>query len=474
MTLLIASVHGEVPSKLNGADLLEIRIDAMNPMEIPRELPLLLAASPIPTIVTCRSVAEGGMFEGDEEDRISMYRIALECGNPPRYLDIEHESVTRHPLLLDDIQSEHTGIILSWHDMIGRPHDLLQRAAAMQDIHGIDVVKIVWRARSIRDNFEAFDLLHTRQQPMIAMCMGEFGVMSRVLAPKFGGFATYASIDGIEHTASGQPTLNELHGMYNFHTINTNTKVYGVIGDNVEHSASPAFHNAAFQKSCENAVYLPIHIPNGWEHLKASVGELQQCETLHFSGASITIPHKENMFKLAHSCDAVSTEVGATNTITLKSGFLHADNTDVQAFIELCKGAKSVLILGGGGVARAAIVALQKNATDIFVSTRRTEQAVALSQEFTCSVATEEATKYIDTIINCTPIGMEGGNDPEGNPVTALAPWLTLNPSLTIIDTVYTPHDTPFILQAMESGCAVIRGEEMFNLQATAQQRIWA
>ena len=472
MTLLIASVHGEIPTQLTGANLLEIRIDSMDPDSIAEELPALLALSPIPTIVTCRSVAEGGMFEGEEEERVRMYRIALECKDPPRYLDVEHEALTRHPLLLSAIQSEHTGIILSWHDVDSRPRDLLQRAKTMQDVHGVDVVKIVWRARSVRDNIEAFDLLQTRQQPMVAMCMGEYGIMSRVLAPKFGGFATYASINGTAQTAPGQPTLSDFCGMYNFSHINKDTNVYGVIGNNVAHSSSPVFHNTAFQIAGKNAVYIPIQIPEGWEHLKASVRELQEHEQLHFTGASVTIPHKENMMRLADTTDAICTKVGAVNTITMKNGEIHCDNTDVTALIALCRGAKKALVLGGGGVARSAIVALQNQGAEVSVSTRRIQQAQKLAKEFSCSIADYQSNQF-DTIINCTPIGMEGGSNPEGNPIEDLANWITLDPSITIIETVYKPTETPFVLSAKTNNCTVITGGEMFRIQAVAQQEIW-
>lgn len=472
MTLLIASVHGEVPDQLDGAALLEIRIDSLETQTIEEELPKLLATSTIPTILTCRSVAEGGMFEGNEEERIKMYRVALQCEHPPRYIDIEYESLINTPHLIETLASEHTGIILSWHDVMGRPRNLIQRAAQMQQVKGADVVKIVWRARSIRDNLEAFELLQSRQLPMIAVCMGEYGLMSRILAPKFGGFATYASVEGLEQTASGQPTLRELRSMYNFDAINQDTVVYGVIGNNVEHSASPQFHNGAFQGDGKNAVYLPLQIPEGWEHLKASVGELQHFETLHFSGASITIPHKEQMMRLADSHDTVSTKVGATNTVSVSNQFISASNTDVSALASLTVGSRRVLVLGGGGVARATVVAAQMNGAEVFIATRRPEQAEELSQEFSCHVATCRSAD-VDTIVNCTPVGMKGGGNPDGDPLNELAPWIELNTSIRVLETIYEPNDTPLLIRAESAGCIITRGEEMFRLQAAEQQQIW-
>lgn len=472
MTLVIASVHARVPEQLNDADLLEIRIDGLSVEEVSQRLPALLRESPLPTVVTCRSVSEGGMFEGEEEDRVSMYRVAIECDNPPRYIDIEHETLTHHPLMLDMLKSEHTDFILSWHDMNGRPKDLLQRASAMQMVAGISLVKMVWRARSLRDNLEAFSLLASRQQPMIAMCMGEYGLMSRVLAPKFGGFAVFASVDGEEATAPGQPTTKELRSLYRFDEINSETKVYGVVGNNVAHSASPAFHNAAFEVAGINAVYLPLPIPNGWEHIKATMLELANSDSLHFSGASVTIPHKENMMKLLDTADDYCTMSHATNTITCFDNSFAGKNTDIQALAELAPRAKRVLILGGGGVARAGIVAMQSLGAEVFVATRNHEQAEKLANELGCLIAPSNL-QSIDTVINCTPVGMAGGNDEQGNPLEVLLPTLALTPFMTIIDTVYTPKETPLIKQAREIGSTTITGDEMFRLQAIAQQTIW-
>lgn len=472
MTLVIASVHACMPEQLDGADLLEIRIDGMTLDEVTNQLPELLKLSPLPTVVTCRSVAEGGMFQGEEDERVAMYRVALHCETPPRYIDIEHETLSHHPLLLDALASEHTDVILSWHDINGRPKDLLKRASEMQSVAGVSIVKMVWRARSLRDNLEAFSLLQTRQQPMIAMCMGEYGLMSRVLAPKFGAFAVYASVDGQEVTAPGQPTTRELWSLYHFKEIDSATKVYGVIGNNVAHSASPAFHNYAFKVAGKNAVYLPLPIPSGWEHLKATVLELSHTTELDFAGASVTIPHKENMYKLLDDADANCAVSGATNTVSVCDRKLIGKNTDIQALEQLAPNAKRVAILGGGGVARAAIVAMKNIGAEVFVATRKQDQAKKLAQGLGCSQATNDIAA-IDTIINCTPAGMEGGDDEQGNPLVALLPEFQLCSSMTVIDTVYKPKETPLIKQALDAGCTTINGDAMFRIQAVAQQQIW-
>ncbi|MEZ6163865.1 MAG: type I 3-dehydroquinate dehydratase [Phycisphaerales bacterium] len=86
-----------------------------------------------------------------------------------------------------------TRLILSTHDFEGRPSDLTCKILQMQDEPACSMIKIAYRACSIRDNLELFEILQNQTKPTIALGTGEFGVMSRILAPKFGGFLTFAS-----------------------------------------------------------------------------------------------------------------------------------------------------------------------------------------------------------------------------------------------------------------------------------------
>jgi len=97
------------------------------------------------------------------------------------------------------------------------------------------VVKIVWTARTIRDNLEAFEILQHKQKPTIALCMGEAGLISRVLAKKFGAFLTFASLDASGGTASGQIPVTDMKRLYRWDAINADTKVYGVVANPVMH-----------------------------------------------------------------------------------------------------------------------------------------------------------------------------------------------------------------------------------------------
>ena len=88
-----------------------------------------------------------------------------------------------------------------------------------------------------------------------------------------------------------------MRDLYRFNAIGPATRVFGVIGWPVAHSRSPAFHNARFAEANYDGVYLPLPVPAEWEHFKATVGALVDHEKLDFSGASVTIPHKEHLVR---------------------------------------------------------------------------------------------------------------------------------------------------------------------------------
>ena len=288
-----AAVAGE-----RGADLVEYRLDTF--VE-PDQVATLVGGSPLPCIVTCRPTWEGGEYDGNEQERISLLEYAClpaAASSPrdraadgpasttrgvsgaPAYVDVELAAYQSSANLRQKVglmvshddqlrRDVGTGLILSAHDFTTRPADLDRRIMAMAEAPACRVIKVAWWARSLRDNLEAFEILGRRLKPTIALCMGEFGLPSRVLARKFGALLTFASLDGSQATAPGQPTVDELKNLYRWDRLGPETAVYGVIGYPVGHSLSPAIHNAGFDAAGYDGVYLPMPIPPEYEHFKA-------------------------------------------------------------------------------------------------------------------------------------------------------------------------------------------------------------
>ncbi|MGH7179530.1 MAG: type I 3-dehydroquinate dehydratase, partial [Tepidisphaeraceae bacterium] len=298
MTLLCVSIFVESAERAlrdiadaasKGAQMVELRLDKVTNA---RDVQAILGSSKIPTIATCHPDWEGEAPHVNA--RLDFALLDEVVDDDASYIDFDLREFKQTGDWLP--RGSRPGLIVSTHDYRGRPDRLLGLLEQLNASPG-DVVKLAWTARSVRDNIEAFELLQSRQKPTIALCMGEAGLISRVLAKKFGAFLTYASLSRSDATASGQPTVDELQGLYRWDAINPRTKVYGVVGAPIGHSLSPAIHNAAFEAVGVDAVYLPMLVNPGYESFKAFMESFLAFEPLDLSGLSITLPHKENALR---------------------------------------------------------------------------------------------------------------------------------------------------------------------------------
>ncbi|MEX2216362.1 MAG: shikimate dehydrogenase [Phycisphaeraceae bacterium] len=491
-----------------GADLVEYRIDDFTSDHA--ALTQIIEQSPLPSIVTCRVSWEGGNYRGTDAERLAAYQAACAGARKPAYLDVElvayqksHELRAGIDALVDhpaQLTTTDTGLILSNHDFDGRPLDLFQRIEVMLASNACRVMKIAWRARSLRDNLEAFALINQRHKPTIALCMGDEGLASRVLSKKFNALLTFVALNPQSATAPGQPTVEAMKMLYRWDAINPETRVYGVIGWPVAHSMSPAFHNAGFDAADYNGVYLPMPVPPEYEHFKATVLSWLDFEDLHFRGASVTIPHKQNLLRFVKerggSVEPLAEKIGAANTLTVSDdGSLHASNTDYAAALDsVCDAmgitreelaGKRVAVLGAGGAARAIVAGFAHCGATIVIYNRTFEKAEALAKEFNDSptaqgispgkakVVAARVEKLCDSCceiyINCTSVGMHPNVDASPLPAES-ANW---QPGTVVFDTVYNPLETKLLREAKAAGCLIVSGSEMFIRQGAAQFKMW-
>lgn len=489
-----------------GADLVEFRIDEFT--EDHAAITALVEQSPLPSIVTIRPTFEGGLYEGDDARRITAFQAACAGTRKPAYIDVEliayqksHELRQAIHQLVDhpgQINPTDTGLLLSNHDFTSRPIDLYQRIEAMLAAPACRVMKIVWRARSLRDNIEAFEIIEQRHRPTVALCMGEEGLPSRVLAKKFGALLTYVAVESGAGTAPGQPTVEQIKSLYRWDAIDAATKVYGVIGHPVGHSISPAFHNAGFDAIGYNGVYLPLPIPPEYEHFKATVSTWLDCENLHFKGASVTIPHKQNLLRFVQEkggkIEPLSLKIGAANTLVVEDdGSLFACNTDYAAALDsVCDGlqisreqlaGKRVAVLGAGGAARAIVAGFAYYGATVVLYNRTFDKAAQLAGEFqgsptvtggSAKVVAAKMEKVCDSCcevyINCTSVGMSPKVDESPLDVATTA---ALSPGTLVFDTVYNPLETRLLREARAAGCVTVNGAQMFIRQGADQFRRW-
>lgn len=447
-----------------GAEFVELRLDWITRSP---DVQRLLKDRPTPVVITCRRPQDGGRFRGTEEQRMLLLRHAIVDG--AEYVDLEEDIAGKVP------RYGTTKRIVSHHDFERTPDDLEEIHARLCKLDP-DVVKIVTMANSPRDNVRMLQLIAHADVPTVGFCMGDCGMLSRVLCGKYGAPFTYASFSKDRVMAPGQIAFDEMKKLYRFDDINPETDIFGVLGDPIGHSWSPLLHNLAYRKAGINAVYVPMRVPP--EEFDET---LKEFEFFGVQGYSVTIPHKEAALTFAAEADEAAEEIGAANTLFKNGqGNWCASNTDYDAALEAlhlglrAKGEESlnglrVLLLGAGGAARAIGLGIIHEGGVLTISNRSKDRGSRLAKELNCQFVTwaNRGAQYADVIINCTPVGMF----PNLNETPYEHNWL--RDGMVVFDTIYNPETTLLLKQARERDCHVVSGLEMFIRQASAQFKLF-
>ncbi|HEX8722549.1 MAG TPA: shikimate dehydrogenase, partial [Pyrinomonadaceae bacterium] len=341
------------------------------------------------------------------------------------------------------------------------------------------LLKMAVRANSIADCVEVMRLIERGRRggrEVIAVSMGEAGLLTRVLAPAFGAFLTYGSLDAAQATAPGQLSARDLRDLYRVHTLNPRTLVTGLVGSPVGHSLSPHMHNAAFAALGLDAVYLPLEVADFAGFVRRMADPRTRELEWNLRGLSVTAPHKQAVMRHLDRVAPNAARIGAVNTVVFgEGGGLEGFNTDAEAsvaplagLVEL-RGAR-VAVIGAGGAARALLWALGERRARATVFARDAERGRRLAEEFGVGSAPLEGAHFgdFDVVANATPLGTRGTREAE-TPAAAGQ----LRGARLAYDLVYNPAETRFLREAREAGCRTAGGLAMLVAQAEEQFRLW-
>jgi 3-dehydroquinate dehydratase/shikimate dehydrogenase len=416
-------------------------------------------------VATCRRANNGGKFRGSIASEIDVLVKAANLGC--HLVDIELETATRMKPGDFNRLRRSANLILSYHDFRGTKK--LEETFAKMQQYPADFFKIVTTASSLYDNVVMMKFLekYSHEHSMIGLCMGEQGVISRLLCVRAGSQFTFAAVNPGEETAPGQLTTRALRDTFRIDQVDAATRVYGVAGDPVAHSLSPAMLNTAFRRENVNAVYLPLHAK--------TMSDLLACiRDIPIAGLSITMPYKEQILKHLDKSDTWTTKVGACNTLVRgQDGKLFGFNTDVNGVVRpleirmRLQGAR-ILVLGAGGAARAAVFGLKERGAEVYILNRTPAAAQKLAKQARARYINRAMLKKLefDVIINATPAGMEGNRDPLPLAEEEMK-------ARYFFEMVYNPAETRMIKMARARGMHVIPGAEMFVQQGARQFEIW-
>ena len=243
-------------------------------------------------------------------------------------------------------------------------------------------------------------------------------------------------------------------------------KIYGLIGFPLGHSFSQRYFNQKFQAEDINAEYLNFEIPD----ISLLKDVLAENPTL--SGLNVTIPYKEQVIPMLDDMDSQAGRIGAVNVIKIirngDSIRLKGFNSDIIGFSDsiyplLNTDRKKALILGTGGASKAIAVGLKNMGVD-YIQVSRTKRPGMI----TYSEITPEIMESHRVIVNCTPLGMYPHVDECPD-----IPYHLLTPGHLCYDLLYNPDVTLFMKKASEHGAETKNGLEMLLLQAFASWNIW-
>lgn len=261
--------------------------------------------------------------------------------------------------------------------------------------------------------------------------------------------------------------------------ITGRTQVVGVMGYPVEHSLSPAMHNAAFDALNMDWIYVPLLTPP--ESVQEAVWGLR---AMSFRGANITVPLKELIPPLMDDLSEVAKQIGSVNTVCVREdGSLYGTSTDGIGFLRSLEDVRmpldeglDVVVLGTGGSARAVANALIQTGARVTVISRHRDRAAQMLWELGAEAhalqyhdpAVVQVMRRAQLLVNTTPLGLYP-NIEEMPPI----PLEGLHSEMLVYDLVYNPPVSRLLREARQRGCSILNGVKMLVYQGAESFRLW-
>ncbi len=252
------------------------------------------------------------------------------------------------------------------------------------------------------------------------------------------------------------------------------TRVGAVIGDPISQSLSPTLYNAAFAAVNLDWVYVAFQVPKG-----SSAAVVKAFRELGLVAFSVTMPHKQAVAQVVDELSEEARLLGAVNIVANREGRLIGHNTDGPGLVRALQqeagydpANKRCMVVGTGGAARAAVLALSTaGARSVAVLGRNQVAALAVA-ELAGSVGQVASSKDIaeqELIVNATPVGMNNYHTSGDHPIA----FSSLHPGQLVVDMVYDPPETPLLEAAKEQGATPLGGLAMLVHQAAIAFSIW-
>lgn len=459
-------------------DIAELRVDFLTEdeqLEI-RKFPSMIQ---MPCILTIRREGDDGKFNSSEFSRTALFGRALASAskNPSKnYAYVDFEDDYHISGLEDSALAFGVKIIRSVHHLNGPVQNIRDKCLQMRKT-GFEIPKIAFNPKTLSDvtnlfkeakKFDDFD--------HILCALGILGTPSRILSSKLNSYLTYVTPKEtagnlINASLLDPVTLTEI---YNFRSINEDTEIFAITGNQFRSPTSILLHNAGFRSHGMNKIFIPLP--------STSISEsLQFAEETGISGLSVTYPYNREILYNIEELDSETAEINSANTIIRKNGRWIGYQTAAYGFQKALSQfigfpklhKRKVAIIGAGGAAAAVayVVKAMGGKACIFNRSRTNAKMIADRYGFLSAPLGIESLslleKYSDIIIQTTSVGMNNHDEPskENNPIW----YYQFKGHENVFDIIYTPEQTPLMKVALNAGCHVTNGLPMLKYQSYRQ-----
>jgi 3-dehydroquinate dehydratase/shikimate dehydrogenase len=432
------------------ADLLELRLDRFGKAPDVRDL---FAAKRKPIIVTCRRPADGGEWQGSEDERLALLRQCVVDGAD--YVEIELD-------VADQIRPfPGAKRVISYTALGETPADIGERYDEARSKRP-DVIKLTTSARTPEEAWPLVQILAKSSVPTVLVGIGQPGIALAVLGKKLGAPWAYAALGRGLEAYPGQPTVEDLEAVYHYGAIDRTTRLIGVTGLDDRGRHTVAALNAALAHQKMSARCWPVAIGNPTLFRKI-------VKAVKLAGVVVDDDHQEAALAMATDVDPGAAEAGAADVLQEHGGGWRAHQTSAaaaSAALESVLAARSpgsdplkgkfVAVVGSGGVACGVVRAVQTRGASAIVVGQERKQAQRVAEQLGCRYVLREAlySTLHDVLVVCPESG--------GAAAEPVHPGY-LRPGMAVLDMTATIAPSALLRDAAERDCVTVSPRQLFT-----------
>lgn len=446
------------------ADLLEVRLDRFGKAPDLREL---LDNKPKPVIMSCRRAADGGYWDGTEQERLAILRQCIV--SKADYVEIELDAA-------DEIRRfPPSQRVIAYTNLRETPPDILEIYDEAKT-KSPDVIKLVTATRTPEEAWPLVQIVAKATVPTVVVGLGKPGVMLAVLGQRIGAPWIYAALEHGMEAYPGQPTIDDLATIYRFHDIQKSTRFVGVTGFGEREIITTAALNAVLAETESPYRCLPM-----------AIGELKTfrkvIDAVKLGALVVDADHQQEILQIGAQAHGAAKTTAAADVLIHKGDAWHAFHTAAQTWIDGLKQAlatkftcdnplkdRMVVIVGVNSGARILAAEVQRHGGNAILASTNKKAGLEIAQKLGCRFILFEAlySTMHDVLVVCAEEKAENPLKPGGAGVHAGY----LKPGMTVMDLTASVRKSALLREAEARSCLIVPPRELLLSQLDQQVRL--